>query len=80
MSDGGKGSNPRPFSVSNEEYAKRWDAIFGRDKPDPRIVDDSQAEDEAFKLIEERNKFDKQVIMKPDYTEYDGPNRNTSNF
>lgn len=23
-----KGSAPRPFSVSNEEYAKRWDAIF----------------------------------------------------
>lgn len=31
MSDGGKGSAPRPFSVSNEEYAKRWDAIFARD-------------------------------------------------
>jgi hypothetical protein len=31
MSDGGKGSAPRPLSVSNEEYAKRWDAIFGRD-------------------------------------------------
>ncbi len=26
-----KGSKPRPFSVSNEEYANRWDAIFGRD-------------------------------------------------
>ena len=26
----GKGSVPRPFSVSNEEYAQRWDAIFGR--------------------------------------------------
>ncbi len=32
-SDGGKGSSPRPFSVSNEEYAQRWDAIFGKDKP-----------------------------------------------
>ena len=31
MSDGGKGSSPRPFSGSNEEYAKRWDLIFGRD-------------------------------------------------
>ena len=31
MSDGGKGSSPRPFSVSNEEYANRWDAIFSRD-------------------------------------------------
>jgi len=32
MSDGGKGSKPRPISVSNEEYAARWDAIFQRDK------------------------------------------------
>ena len=31
MSDGGKGSKPRPFSVANEEYASRWDAIFNRD-------------------------------------------------
>ena len=28
----GKGSAPRPFAVSNQEYANRWDAIFGRDK------------------------------------------------
>lgn len=32
MSDGGKGSKPRPISVSDEEYANRWDAIFQRDK------------------------------------------------
>lgn len=32
VSDGGKGSSPRPFSVSNEEYAQRWNMIFGRDK------------------------------------------------
>lgn len=31
MSDGGKGSAPRPFSVSQQEYDTRWDAIFGRD-------------------------------------------------
>lgn len=29
----GKGSAPRPFSVSQEEYDSRWDAIFGRDQP-----------------------------------------------
>jgi hypothetical protein len=33
MGDGGKGSKPRPISVSDEEYAARWDAIFQRDKP-----------------------------------------------
>lgn len=38
-SDGGKGSSPRPYSVSQQEYDSRWDAIFsrdndvGRDKP-----------------------------------------------
>ncbi len=26
-----KGSTGRPFSVSNQEYANRWEAIFGRD-------------------------------------------------
>ena len=26
-----KGSSPRPFNVSNQEYSSRWDAIFGRD-------------------------------------------------
>ena len=31
MSDGGKGSKPRPYSVTQEEYARRWDMIFARD-------------------------------------------------
>ena len=31
MSNGGKGSNPRPYNISNDEYNSRWDAIFGRD-------------------------------------------------
>ena len=26
-----KGSSPRPFQVSNQEYANRWNAIFGKD-------------------------------------------------
>lgn len=33
MSDGGKGSKPRPRVISNEEYESRWDVIFGKDKP-----------------------------------------------
>lgn len=40
-SDGGKGSSPRPFSVSNEEYARRWEAIFGRDQVD-KIIEDAE--------------------------------------
>jgi hypothetical protein len=30
MSDGGKGSTPRPFSVSQEEFANSFERIFGR--------------------------------------------------
>jgi hypothetical protein len=26
-----KGSKPRPFSVTQQEYDSRWNAIFGRD-------------------------------------------------
>jgi hypothetical protein len=32
MSDGGKGSKPRPFSVSQEEYDNRFESIFGKKK------------------------------------------------
>ncbi len=28
MSDGGKGSSPRPFSVSKEEFDNNWNNIF----------------------------------------------------
>jgi hypothetical protein len=34
---GGKGSAPRPLSVSDIEYAQRWDVIFGKD-----VKDDSE--------------------------------------
>ena len=34
MSDGGKGSTQRPRSVADEEWANRWDAIYGNDKPE----------------------------------------------
>jgi hypothetical protein len=48
-----KGSAPRPFSVSNDEYAKRWDAIFQRDLKEPEVT---QEEDEAFQQLEQKNK------------------------
>lgn len=31
-SDGGKGSSPRPRTVADDEWANRWNAIFGKDK------------------------------------------------
>jgi hypothetical protein len=41
-----KGSSPRPYSVSQDEYANNYDRIFR--KPDPRVIEDQQNEDEAF--------------------------------
>lgn len=32
MSDGGKGSTPRPFSVSQEQYGDNFDRIFRKKK------------------------------------------------
>ena len=52
--NGGKGSAPRPLSVSNEEYANRWDAIFGKDVKDDgeqdKITRSNQETQEAKKL------------------------------
>lgn len=44
----GKGSSPRPFSVSQQEYDTRWDAIFSRDLKDE---EDQKLEDEAFEQV-----------------------------
>lgn len=30
MTDGGKGSSPRPFSVDRKTYEDNWDRIFGK--------------------------------------------------
>ncbi len=40
-SDGGKGSTQRPRSIADEEWANRWDAIFGKDKPEQPKKDDN---------------------------------------
>ena len=45
-----KGSRPRPYSVSQREFGNNYDAIFG--KKDRRVVEDAEAEDEAFKLVD----------------------------
>ncbi len=44
-----KGSSPRPYSVSQQEFANNFDAIFR--KPDPRMIEDQQNENEAFEKI-----------------------------
>ena len=47
----GKGSSPRPYSVSQDEFANSFDRIFR--KPSPRQIEDAQNEQEAFDKIAE---------------------------
>ena len=47
MSDGGKGSKQRPTDMA--KFNSNYDAIFRR--PDPRVIEDQLAEDEAFDNI-----------------------------
>ena len=50
MSDGGKGSKPRPYSVSQAEYDTRWDAIFCRDlknESDDKVTRNNQETQEV---------------------------------
>lgn len=53
MSDGGKGSRPRPFSVDYKTFSNNWDAIFkkpvltecsecGQPLPNPCKCDDQE--------------------------------------
>jgi hypothetical protein len=49
-----KGSRPRPYSVSQKQFGNNYDAIFG--KKDPRVLEDAQAEDEAFKAVDNANR------------------------
>ena len=57
MLDGGKGSKPRPFSVTQREYETRWDAIFGRDLKEEKQEDTTALE--AYNNERLVSKYDK---------------------
>jgi hypothetical protein len=61
--DMSKGSKARPFSVSQNTFAINYDAIFR--KPDPRVRDDVEHEDEEFNRIN-----DMQVRVKENSKEF----------
>lgn len=52
MSDGGKGSSPRPFSVDRQTFDSNWDNIFKK----AISVEVTPEEDEAWKTLEEKIK------------------------
>lgn len=44
---GGKGSKPRPFNISQEEYADRFETIFGKKKKDNERKDNDIGPDNS---------------------------------
>ena len=54
MSDGGKGSSPRPYSVDQKTFDANWESIFK--KKSPQEVQDAQNEDDEFKRIDQQQK------------------------
>lgn len=65
MSDGGKGSARRPRQVSNEDYASRWDAIFGRDLLSER-AERERALDEMVRINQELGLYNEPTVQEPE--------------
>ncbi len=59
--EAGKGSRPRPFSIAQDEYEKRWDAIFGRDlkedNKENQEIDDRITRNNSETQFVKENKF-----------------------
>lgn len=53
MSDGGKGSAPRPYSVSQEQFANNWDAIFSKKKKPDYEADDGPLTEDQLQQIQD---------------------------
>jgi len=60
MSDGGKGSSPRPFSVSQETFGNNYDNIFR--KPSQKEVEQDKYEQEEFDRILEENRLRQKAL------------------
>ena len=54
MSDGGKGSAPRPIEVPKDEFNRRWEETFGKQKVKETIVPLDDPEFQAFQLKREK--------------------------
>lgn len=54
MSDGGKGSSPRPFAVDQKTFDDNWDRIFNSKKQsDAEKFDQAIMKDEYYDLDDE---------------------------
>jgi len=52
--EAGKGSRPRPFSIAQDEYERRWDAILCRDLKEDKNEDGEVLQGEFIDLDKEK--------------------------
>jgi len=85
MSDGGKGSAPRPFSVSQEKFANNFDAIFRKNiKAAEEIHSDkgyelgTKEDYEAFNKKRQEAALDEMVRISQEMGLYDDEFKNES--
>lgn len=63
-----KGSKPRPFSVSLNEFDENWDMIFGPKKDEPKENNDiflRRSKEQVDREIVDRDKFDRRIDEEP---------------
>ena len=87
MSDGGKGSAPRPFSVSQEEFSNNFDAIFRKNiKAAEEIHSDkgyelgTEEEQKAFAKKRQEAALDEMVRISQEMGLYDEFDLNQTNY
>ena len=51
MGDGGKGSSPRPYSVSQKQFADNWEKIFSKKKKST-TPEDNQKKDNNERTLD----------------------------
>ena len=58
MHEAGKGDVRRPMAISDQQYAQRWDLIFGRDKNERSSKEGSGENEQRVGLEEQTQHHD----------------------
>lgn len=62
MSNGGKGSAPRPYSVDQETFASNWDRIFSNKEKRKQALEEltKEAQEQGFYNTQKKTDAEKQ--------------------
>jgi hypothetical protein len=58
MHEAGKGDGRRPMAISDQQYAQRWDLIFGKDKHEKSDTGTSEENEQRVGLEEQTQHHD----------------------